>query len=40
MAQDSATEELKSKLYGAIAAVAAATFVIGLIVGYLIWGVG
>ncbi len=39
MAQGSESEEIKSKLYGAIAAVAVATFVIGLVVGYLIWGV-
>jgi hypothetical protein len=39
MTQGSESNDIKSKLYGAIAAVAVATFVIGLVVGYIIWGV-
>lgn len=38
MAQDSEREEITSKLYVAVIAVAIASFVIGVVVGYLIWG--
>jgi len=38
MAQDSRAEEIKTKLYGAIAAAAVGCFLLGIFVGYMIWG--
>ena len=38
MARDSKTEEIKNKLYGAIAVVAIGCFLLGIFVGYMIWG--